>query len=183
MSIPANIRPQGPPVRPSSIPTSRGPAGFRPSAATISDAVRVTLVQSPGGGPVPKTLQNPTMASITTTSASQLYKQVTITPPNASKQFGSQGVTGGTTTMRIGNMPATSKMTVLPTATPLQTVSLAPTSHQINVPLGTGGTRTIQTGKLISVTGAGTGPSGPGPNNPPPGVTIQKSTIPVSSPS
>ena len=93
---------QGPPVRPSSIPTSRGPAGFRPSAATISDAVRVTLVQSPGGGPVPKTLQNPTMASITTTSASQLYKQVTITPPNAPKPLGSQ-VTGGTTTMRIGS--------------------------------------------------------------------------------
>ena len=74
-------------------------------------------------------------------------------------------------------------MTVLPTATPLQTVSLAPTSHQINVPLGSGGTRAITAGKLISVTGAGTGPSGPGPNNPPPGVTIQKSTIPVSSPS
>ena len=74
-------------------------------------------------------------------------------------------------------------MTVLPTATPLQTVGLPPTSQQINVPLGSGGTRAITAGKLISVTGAGTGPSGPGPTNPPPGVTIQKSTIPVSSPS
>ena len=77
---------------------------------------------------------------------------------------------------------ASSRMTVLPTPTPLQTVSLAPTSQQINVPLGSGGTRAITAGKLISVTGAGTGPSGP-PQNPPPGVTIQKSTIPVSSPS
>ena len=45
---------QGPQVRPSTIPTSRGPAGFRPSAASMSDAVRVTLVQTPGGGPVPR---------------------------------------------------------------------------------------------------------------------------------
>ena len=41
------------------------------------------------------------MASITTTTASQFYKQVTITPPNVQKPM-SQGVTGGTTTMRIG---------------------------------------------------------------------------------
>ena len=78
-------------------------------------------------------------------------------------------------------------MTVLPSASPLQTVSLAPTSQQINVPLGSGGARAITAGgKLISVSGAGPGslggPSGP-PPNPPPGVTIQKSTIPVSSPS
>ena len=94
---------QGPPVRPS-IPTSRGPSGFRPSTgATISDAVRVTLVQSPGGGQVPKTLHNPTMASITTTSASPFYKQVTITPPNAQKPL-TQGVTGGP--VRIGGSMA-----------------------------------------------------------------------------
>ena len=78
-------------------------------------------------------------------------------------------------------------MTVLPSSSPLQTVSLAPTSQQINVPLGSGGARAITAGgKLISVSGAGPGslggPSGP-PTNPPPGVTIQKSTIPVSSPS
>ena len=41
------------------------------------------------------------MASITTTTASQFYKQVTITPPNVQKAM-NQGVSGGTTTMRIG---------------------------------------------------------------------------------
>ena len=50
---------------------------------------------------ISRSLQNPTMASITTTTASQFYKQVTITPPNVQKPI-SQGVTGGTTTMRIG---------------------------------------------------------------------------------
>ena len=48
-----------------------------------------------------RSLQNPTMASITTTTASQFYKQVTITPPNVQKPM-NQGVSGGTTTMRIG---------------------------------------------------------------------------------
>ena len=51
--------------------------------------------------PTLRSLQNPTMASITTTTASQFYKQVTITPPNVQKSM-NQGVSGGTTTMRIG---------------------------------------------------------------------------------
>ena len=120
------------------------------------------------------------MASITTTSAPGFYKQVTITPPNPQqKPMTAVGVSSGTTTMRIGGtLPATSRMTVLPAATPLQTVSLAPTSQQINVPL-VPGTRAV--GKLISVTGAPGGQQAGPPNMTPPSVTIQKSPIPVSS--
>ena len=85
--------------------------------------------------------------------------------------------------MRIGGpVGPGSRMTVLPANAPgsLQAVSLAPTS-QINVPLAPGA-RAITAGKLINVpSGSGVGgmpPSGGGP----PGVTIQKTSIPVTSP-
>lgn len=175
-TLPASIRPQNNPVRPS-IPSARGPTSFRP-AATISDAVTIrTLVQSPGSGK-PMNTGPAGMASITTTSTGTgFYKQVTITPPNSQKPI-NPGV--ATTTMRI---PATSKMTVLPTpgsASPFQTVSLATTSQQINVPLAPGA-RAITAGKLISVTGSTSSPPGVPPISTGGGVTIHKSTIPVSS--
>jgi hypothetical protein len=84
--------------------------------------------------------------------------------------------------VRLG--PASSRMTLMP-ATPLQTVSLAPTSH-INVPMAPNVLTSNKTGlglsqrlpaKLISVPGTAT--SGP-PSATPPGVTIQKTSIPVS---
>lgn len=144
----------------------RGPTTFRP-AATISDAVRVTLVQSPAGSK-PGAPQGPSGIVNTTTSSGGFYKQVTITPPNASKPL-NPGVSAA---MRISGaalpVSSTSRMTVLP-ATPLQSVSLAP-SQQINVPLAPGA-RAITAGKLI------TAPTGVTPS----GVTIQKSSIPVSS--
>ena len=168
MSLPATIRPQAAPnVRPAGLPSStRGPTPFRP--VPISDAVRVTLVQSP----VPSKA-SPGSGGPATTNTTGFYKQVTITPPNPQKivSTGGAGVSAGT--MRI---PAsTSRMTVLPAA-PLQTVSLAPTSQQINVPMAPGA-RAITAGKIISVPGSATG--GPPPNAPQ-GVTIQKASIPVS---
>ena len=184
----ANLRPQGglpTTVRPAgAIPASRGPT-FRPTVvSTMSDAVRVTLVQSPanaskappmGGG----------AATITSTTPNY-YKQVTITPPNPQKITAAPPAPSGPT-MRIGGagLPAgTSRMTVLPANAagpggPLQTVSLAPASSQINVPLAPGTAKAITAGRIINVpTAAGVSPSGTTPT----GVTIQKAAIPVTSP-
>jgi len=106
----------------------------------------------------------------TTSGNTGFYKQVTITPPNSQKIASAANVSNPSQ-MRIPN----TRMTVLP-ATPLQTVSLAPTSQQINVPMAPG-SRALTSGKIISVPGNAT--SGPPPSTPQ-GVTIQKASIPVS---
>ena len=170
MSLPANIRPQSagqPVVRPAGMPvnTRGGPSPFR--STPISDAVRVTLVQSP----VPSKASLGSAVNVSTTSGNTgFYKQVTITPPNSQKIASAANVSNPSQ-MRIPN----TRMTVLP-ATPLQTVSLAPTSQQINVPMAPG-SRALTSGKIISVPGNAT--SGP-PSSTPQGVTIQKASIPVS---
>ena len=145
----------------------------------MSDAVRVTLVQSPGGN-MSKAPSVGGAATITSTTTG-FYKQVTITPPNPQKITAAPPAPSGPT-MRIGGtLPgsANSRMTVLPAnAPPLQTVSLAPTSQQINVPL-TAGTKAICGRGIINVpTGSSGTPTAVGP----PGVTIQKTSIPLSSP-
>lgn len=160
-------------------PTS---ATFRPgssggvgnAAATLSDAVRVTLVQSPGGSPkVGGSPLTPTGAAAA--SSPSFYKQVTINPnPSSMKQA------IGQPSMRITNMPTvTSRMNVLQPGTPLQ---LTTQGGQINVPLAPMGARAIPTGagggKLISVPGTAT--CGP-PSTNIQGVTIQKTSIPVNS--
>ena len=130
-------------------------------------------------------------ATITSTTTG-FYKQVTITPPggNPQKITAAPPAPSGPT-MRIGGTlqpsSASSRMTVLPANAgpggPLQTVSLAPTSaQQINVPL-TAGTKGIMAGRgIINVpTGSGTLGSNPTAVGPP-GVTIQKTSIPLSSP-
>lgn len=156
----------------------------------MSDAVRVTLVQSPGGN-MSKAPSVGGAATITSTTTG-FYKQVTITPPggNPQKITAAPPAPSGPT-MRIGGTlqpsSASSRMTVLPANAgpggPLQTVSLAPTSaQQINVPL-TAGTKGIMAGRgIINVpTGSGTLGSNPTAVGPP-GVTIQKTSIPLSSP-
>ena len=165
MSLPATIRPQsaGPVVRPAGMPVSTrgGPSPFR--TAPISDAVRVTLVQSPV----------PSKASPVPTTTAGFYKQVTITPPGGQKIASPNQVQSNAMRIPAGS---NTRMTVLPAA-PLQTVSLAPTSQQINVPMAPGA-RAISSGKIISVPGNAT--AGPPPATPQ-GVTIQKASIPVSS--
>ena len=155
-------------------------------ASTMSDAVRVTLVQSPGGN-MSKAPSVGGAATITSTTTG-FYKQVTITPPggNPQKITAAPPAPSGPT-MRIGGTlqpsSASSRMTVLPANAgpggPLQTVSLAPTSaQQINVPL-TAGTKAICGRGIINVpTGSSGTPTAVGP----PGVTIQKTSIPLSSP-
>ena len=173
MSLPANIRPQSagqPVVRPAGMPVSTrgGPSPFS-RTTPISDAVRVTLVQSPV--PSKASLGSSGAVNVSTTSGNTgFYKQVTITPPNQ-KIASAANVSNPSSQMRIPN----TRMTVLP-ATPLQTVSLAPTSQQINVPMAPGA-RALTSGKIISVPGNAT--SGPPPSTPQ-GVTIQKASIPVS---
>ncbi len=163
-------------------------AGFRP-ATSISDAVRVTLVQSPAGAGVSRA-NNPGAggATLTPTGASGFYKPVTISTGQPKLSPTGQPV-------RIGPVPTATRMTVVPagaagtgpSGATLQTVNLAPTSH-INVPLapnvltsggkgGAGATiqgRAIPAGKII--TAAATSQAG---------VTIQKTgtaAVTVSQP-
>ena len=120
------------------------------------------------------------------------YKQVTITPPGNPQKITAAPPAPSGPTMRIGGtlQPSpSSRMTVLPANAgpggPLQTVSLAPTSaQQINVPLGAAGTKGIMAGRgIINVPHSGSGALGSNPTGiGPPGVTIQKTSIPLSSP-
>ena len=149
----------------------------------MSDAVRVTLVQSPGGN-MSKAPSVGGAATITSTTTG-FYKQVTITPPNPQKITAAPPAPSGPT-MRIGGtLPgsANSRMTVLPANAPpsLQTVSLAPTSQQINVPMSAG-TKAICGRGIINVPTGSSGKLGTPTAVGPPGVTIQKTSIPLSSP-
>ena len=97
---------------------------FRPAVvSTMSDAVRVTLVQSPGNvSKAPPSMGG--AATITSATTQSFYKQVSITPPNPQKITAAPPAPSGPT-MRIGGPIPASRMTVLPANVPsLQTVSL-----------------------------------------------------------
>ena len=89
----------------------------------MSDAVRVTLVQSPGNvSKAPPSMGG--AATITSATTQSFYKQVSITPPNPQKITAAPPAPSGPT-MRIGGPIPASRMTVLPANVPsLQTVSL-----------------------------------------------------------
>ena len=89
----------------------------------MSDAVRVTLVQSPGNvSKAPPSMGG--AATITSATTQSFYKQVSITPPNPQKITAAPPAPSGPT-MRIGGPIPASRMTVLPANVPsLQTVSI-----------------------------------------------------------